>query len=383
LRIIRVSEYVTPAAGGKEVHVRELSWRQAEHGDSVHLLFRVGGEDHWPFQATHLLRETHFHRRIPHRLVSAVFLTLALARIVARRQRVDLVHFHGDYLEALAAGIVRAIGIPSVITLHGRLSDDVLRRAGFLYRFPSHVIVVSTAIASQLARHGFDPRNLTIQHSGVDRRIFYPSGRVPANSPFRVVVASALIPLKDHVTILEAVRQLRREGLDVRLEIAGDGPDHARLRHLAPAHTHFHGQLERAELGGLMRECHLSTLGSIDTPIAGEGTPTVLMEGLACGLPFVATDVGGVAELASKSKAGVVVPQKNVARVAAELRNMASSESLWADRRRAALAFAPQLDWDVVAERLSAVLRSVAANGRLRGSRSARLAPGENDVIGE
>jgi glycosyltransferase involved in cell wall biosynthesis len=358
LRVVRVSEYVTPSAGGKEVHVYELSRRQEQFGHSVQLLYRVGGEQDWPFASMSLLSSGTW-RRLPHTLVSTAFLTAALMRIARKPRDVDLVHFHGDYLEALAAGAVRLLRIPSVITVHGRLSPRVLRMIGFVYRLPSHIIAVSSGIASQLEGRGRKRDALTIQPSGVDQELFYAARRPPVRPPFRVLVASALIPLKDHATVLIAVRLLQDEGLDIRLEIAGIGPERRRLEDLAPRHTRFHGQLERSALGQLMRRCHAAALASVDTSVAGEGTPTALMEGIACGLPFVATDVGGVPQLALQSRAGAVVPEGNPAAFAVELRKLATDHELYAARRRAAISFAPRLDWDVVAERLDVLISSI------------------------
>jgi glycosyltransferase involved in cell wall biosynthesis len=102
-----------------------------------------------------------------------------------------------------------------------------------------------------------------------------------------------------------------------------------------------------------MRRCHVAALASVDTEHAGEGTPTFLMEAIACGLPFVATDTGGVAQLASRSGAGAVVPQKRPDEFAAALRRLVVDTRLYDSYRRAARTFGPVLDWDLVAQRLN------------------------------
>jgi glycosyltransferase involved in cell wall biosynthesis len=352
LNLTRVSEYVTPAPGGREVHVRELSRRQARRGRSIRLLYRVGGEADWPFAARSLLGAVR-NRRLPRPLVSCLFLAAAVADIARNRRSTDLAHFHGDYLEALAAGAVRLVGIPSLLTLHGRLSPRVLRVVGFVYRFPTHIVAVSPTIAGQLEEVSVPRRKVTTQPSGVDSELFFPSRPAPGRPPFRVIVASALIQLKDHATLFEAVRSVQNDGLDVRLEVAGIGPERTHLERLAPPRTRFHGQLGRPALARLMRRCHVAALASVDTEHAGEGTPTFLMEAIACGLPFVATDTGGVAQLASRSGAGAVVPQKRPDEFAAALRRLVVDTRLYDSYRRAARTFGPVLDWDLVAQRLN------------------------------
>jgi glycosyltransferase involved in cell wall biosynthesis len=366
LHVIRVSEYVAPSPGGKEVHVRELCRRQAHKGDCVWLVYRVGGEPDWSFRATPVLKTGRMVRRFPRPLVSSLFLAAAVGRIVRNRREVELAHFHGDYLEALAAGVVRMLGVPSLLTLHGGLSTRVLESVGFLYRLPSHVVAVSPAIAAQLDEVDVRPGRMSIQPSGVDVEIFHPAKHSVEMPPVRVVVASALIHLKDHPTLFEAVRLLQTDGVDVRLEVAGIGPECDRLKRLAPPGTRFHGLLEREALGRLMRRCHLAALASVDAPQAREGTPTFLMEAIACGLPFVATDTGGVRRLASRSHAGLIVPQRRPVEFAAALRRLAEDERLYATFHDAALTFAPDLDWDRVADRLDALMRAIVASGTNR-----------------
>ena len=362
MNVARVSEYVPPSPGGKEVHVHELSRRQARRGHSVRLMYRVGGDRHSPITAQPLLGALRT-RRLPAGLVSSLFLATAVANIARGRRRTDLAHFHGDYLEALAAGIVRFIGVPTLLTLHGRLSPRILRTLSFIYRLPSHIVVVSPAIAAQLDEIGVPRRSVTIQPSGVDTEIFYPARQAPDAPPSRVVVASALIRLKDHATLFAAVQALQKEGLDVRLEVAGIGPERERLEGLAPPGTRFHGQLERPALARLMRKSHLAALSSVDVEQAGEGTPTFLMEAIACGLPFVATDTGGTPQLALRSGAGVVVPQAEPGEFAHALRLVLEHRQLYKSRRSAAIAYGPSLDWESVTERLDSLIGALAERG--------------------
>jgi glycosyltransferase involved in cell wall biosynthesis len=324
----------------------------------VLLFYRVGGENDWPFDSVRLLPRP-IWRRLPHPLATSLFLTAAVARAVRSRAPVDIAHFHGDYLEAFAAGAVRLFGIPSLLTLHGRLSPRVMRTLGFAYRLPSHVVGVSPAIAAQLGQVGVPPQRLAIQPSGVDSHLFFPAKRPPNISPFRVVVASALIELKDHPTLFEAIALLQNEGLDVRLDVAGAGPAREQLERLAPPATRFHGHVDRRTLGGLIRSCHVAALASVDTPRAGEGTPTFLMEAVACGLPFVGTDTGGVPWLAARSGAGLVVPQRRPDEFATALRSLATSQSLYVSLRNAALAFGSKVEWDAVAQRLESLMAAI------------------------
>jgi alpha-maltose-1-phosphate synthase len=361
MRIVRVSERCYPHPGGKEVHVLELSRRQAERGHDVQLVYRSGGP---PPGNVHGLRI-----RVArlgwrnHRLRTAVFLARSVAYIVRNHRAVDVAHFHGDYLEAVAAGIVRAVGVPSMLTLHGRLSDRVLSRIGRVYRFPSHLVAVSESIRSQLAAVGLEDACVTVQPSGVNRELFHPARAIP-EKPFTAVFVGSLLPLKGLPSLFQAANRVSASGTPIVLHVVGAGPEEETLRASAPSFVRFHGSIARHEVAAILRRSHVGVLASIDTPTAGEGTPTVLMEALACGLPFVATGVGGIPALAQRSRAGVIVAERDPDAFAAALGQLAANAELYAERRASALAFAPELDWNAVVDRIDIVSRRVAQRRR-------------------
>jgi glycosyltransferase involved in cell wall biosynthesis len=103
------------------------------------------------------------------------------------------------------------------------------------------------------------------------------------------------------------------------------------------------------------------------------------MEAIACGLPFVATDAGGVPDLASRSGAGVIVPQERPDALAAALKALATDAATYERLRGAALAFGPSLDWDRVAKRLDSVVEQFVG----AQASSAGLGTREDDVVGE
>jgi glycosyltransferase involved in cell wall biosynthesis len=94
---------------------------------------------------------------------------------------------------------------------------------------------------------------------------------------------------------------------DAQLHIYGGGPQEGDLRNIAqtidPRRIHFHGAYDRDQLGAILKDIDLIVL-----PSTAEGLPTILIEGILAGIPFVATNVGSVAELALCHPDLIVVP---------------------------------------------------------------------------
>lgn len=143
-------------------------------------------------------------------------------------------------------------------------------------------------------REGFGPKRLQVFYNAIDTERFV--SEVPAPPPPLVLgMAARLIPLKRVDRIIKLTAALRERGMDVRLRIAGDGPEQANLERLISALK----MQEHIGLLGLVREMpafyqsiHILCLAS-----ETEDLPMVLIEAMASGRPVIASDVGGISEL--------------------------------------------------------------------------------------
>jgi glycosyltransferase involved in cell wall biosynthesis len=152
---------------------------------------------------------------------------------------------------------------------------------------------------------------VAVVRNGIDLRRFdqlaarAPDGPVPDGGPVVAVVAN-LWPVKDHRTLVEAAARVRRRIPDVRFALVGDGPERGYL-------------MERIEDLGLGDAVHLlgtrydvpailARAAAFCLPSRAEGLSNAIMEAMAAGLPVVATDAGGNAELVQHGSTGFVVP---------------------------------------------------------------------------
>lgn len=108
-------------------------------------------------------------------------------------------------------------------------------------------------------------------------------------------VVGRLCEIKNHALLLESLARLKRQGLDWRLAVVGDGHLRAPLEAQANAlgiaeRVHFTGF--RQDAAALYAEFDIAALTSLN-----EGTPLTLIEAMSCGVPAAATEVGGVVDL--------------------------------------------------------------------------------------
>ena len=252
---------------------------------------------------------------------------------VARTWGADHIHAHWAGPPSTAALVAsRLSGVPWSLTAH--FSDirakNLLREKSTSARF---VRFIAHAMA-ELARRtepGCDESRWTVLHLGVELPAAVSWGSL--NDPPVVLTAARLDVVKRQDTLLRAVRLLRDDGVDVEVWLAGSGPREQELRALV-------GELGLDDavrfLGFVQNETLLEWLadGRVDVvalPSDGEGLPVSLIEALAHGVPAVATDVGGVAELLGDG-CGELVPRDDVDELANAIRRLLRSPELRAER---------------------------------------------------
>jgi glycosyltransferase involved in cell wall biosynthesis len=124
-----------------------------------------------------------------------------------------------------------------------------------------------------------------------------------------------LVPEKDHETLMAAFSLLADRHPQAELWPVGDGPRRRAIRRLAD-HRLPPGRLRllpgQADVTPLPRQSSLLVLSSLQ-----EGLPNVVLEGMAAGLPVVATDVGGLSEVVQQGETGWLAAPKDLPPLAA------------------------------------------------------------------
>jgi glycosyltransferase involved in cell wall biosynthesis len=185
--------------------------------------------------------------------------------------------------------------------------------------------------------HGIDATRVAVSAGGREtalRRLGLPEG------PFTVGTVANLTPKKDQGTLIAAMVLLRERVPDPRLVIIGDGPSRPLLEDQVRS-LGLHGSVlfagVRDDVPELLPALDVFSLSSLH-----EGLPIALLEAMAAGVPPVVTAVGGIPEVVTHERDGLLVPPGDSAALASALCSVATDGQLRASLARSALSRAQQ-----------------------------------------
>lgn len=314
-RPIRILHVLTRyLGGGSERDIEAVVSYELARGHEVHIALGADSE-HWQ-----LPPGVELHRIGPLRRELRPWLDgLALAELrrLCASRRFDVVHTHQSKAGILGRVAARNAAPVLVHTVHmASFGPGYSRAASLAYsqaeryvgRFTDIVVTVGEELRRRFLAAGVaEAARYTIVRTPIDvdrfalARDATPAGRagtleglrLPSEGPL-VLAVGALEPRKRHALTIRALAPLLRAG-QVRLVIAGDGPERPHLERLVEEYqvrhrVHLLGRVE--DVPALMACASALVLSS-----TSEGVPRVVLEALAAGLPVVATDVEGLREI--------------------------------------------------------------------------------------
>ncbi|MGO8746017.1 MAG: glycosyltransferase [Thermoguttaceae bacterium] len=274
---------------------------------------------------------------------------------------------HPDGYVALQAA--RRIGRPCIVMVGG--SDVLLLRKRSLRRRAvtkvlngaDAVIAVSRNLKERIVELGVDPGRVHVVYRGVNLQTFTAGDRIAARGRLGLSPAQAtmvwvgrMVPVKGIDVLVDACALLKARAVDFHLALVGYGPMEGELRKRCAAlavedRTTFVGPVSPRDLADWYRAADITVL-----PSRSEGIPNVLLESIACGTPFVASNVGGIAEIATPGIDTLVRPNDPAALADAIEQSLARSN------RAAERAFVPP-SWADSAQRLIDVITPLTSRG--------------------
>jgi len=354
-----------PVYGGSGVVATELGKALAARGHSVHFIaYSI------PFRLSHIQENILFHEvdvnAYPLFEYPPYTLNLTSKLVdVVRHEQLDILHMHYAIPHATSAVLARQIlaeegvHVPVVTTLHGTDITIVGREPAFAsvvnysINHSDGVTAVSEYLRSETKGCCDITAEIEVIPNFIDTRRFRPLKKdhfkraLCPNGEKLVVHVSNFRPVKRAPEVVEVFQRLLDRGQAVKLLLVGDGPDRGPAEHRARDlgvydDIRFLGKQEPIEEILSIADVFLMPSGSETFGLAA-------LEAMACGVPVVASDIGGLPELVIHGETGFLCPLGDLESYTDRAGELLANEELHASMSQASRARAADMfDTDII-----------------------------------
>ncbi len=406
MRVAMISYHTCPLAtlggkdtGGMNVYVRELTRYLGKAGIHVDVFTR-SQDEHVP----HVLHDLGYGNRVVHvsagpevplpKQELAGYLPEFTQGIIMFAENkgfsYDLIHSHYWMSGITAEELKKAWNVPVVHMFHtlglmkqrvARTTDEVegdyrLRGEHRVLEISDRIIAATLAELAQLQwLYQADPKKIQVVSPGVDLSHFYPIPEDEAKEFIGVAPCEQVLlyvgriePLKGIDTLIEALAIMRQEDIKVCLSVIGGNPESegetpgAELKRLQDMREKY-GLTDLITFVGKRSQetlpYYYSSAVAVVVPSHYESFGMVALEAMACGIPVVASHVGGLAFLVQDGKTGFTVPVDEPQALAERLIELIQDPKLRAQMGKQAAEFAQDYGWEKIRDRILKIYADV------------------------
>lgn len=310
--------------------------------------------------------------KVGHTLAGALYASSLLPLVYRERHRFDVLLSAWAFPDGVAAVTLgQLLGLPTVVKVHGTDINTLAELSGIrqnlAWALPraERIVAVSRPLGEKVIALGVPPDRIEVVMDGVDERLFRPRNQaevrrelhLPADGKIILFVGN-LLREKGVLDLLQAFARVCERRADVRLFLIGQGRDRPACENWARPlgdRVRLLGTRPHAEVASWMSACDLLSL-----PSWNEGTPSVLLEALACGRPVVMSRVGGIPDIVTDPRLGELVPAREPVALADALERMVGAPH---DPETIA-GLGKRGDWRSSARQLLRVLEAAVAERR-------------------
>lgn len=322
LKIALVSDWFFPSVGGIEYHIHDLATQLTSLGHDVHVITRFG-----EYPDEKLPYEVH---RFKGRLtmdgshVSIGADVLKKVNELYKKEHFDVTHGHSIY-SPMAVGVANLSsgirGVPSIMTDHSLLGGSPLNPIytmilRFSLRKVNSFIAVSGAVERDIRSilgKSLGNREIYLIPNGIDTEFWKPprdrEERKDALGLRGVVITttSRLTKRKRIHVIPEIARRIKADTkIEVTFLVIGDGPERSNIERL----------IKKYDVGDIVKPLGIQPRGKVReylqatdiyiSPTIYEAFGIAALEALACGVPVIANNHGGISEIVEHKETGLV-----------------------------------------------------------------------------
>ncbi len=349
-RICLVTHFFPPHMGGIEKVSYEQSKRLTESGYEIDVLTsKIKGQNEHPTKGIRVFAYPSLKLAERFGVPYPILTVEAYKKFAKIIKKCDLVHAHGHvYMSSYLAGkIAKKYKKPFIVTQHNTFIDyksllntlehlNDLTIGKSVLKHADRILTVSKETMKYVLRLGADKAKTLVMYNGVDTNCFHSVKKGESRKKLglpkkrKIIFSVRRLVYKNGIdTLIESAHLVARDNPDILFVVAGKGPSRKliedRIKELRIE--------DNIKLTGFVPDellpVYYDAADYFVLPSAsGEGLPLVLFEAMACGLPVIATTVGGTPEIINHMKNGVLVPPRNPEAIAEALSKLLAEEKL-------------------------------------------------------
>lgn len=255
-------------------------------------------------------------------------------------RNMDIIHVQWPIPNGLGALFLKKIyGVPYINTIHGEevyLSKryHTLFALRWLVNNSAKTITNSSATRDSCLEAGLEKEKLDITPFGVDTEFFRPLEILKRDNVFQILSVGYLIERKGFEYLINAFQDVLKEQKNVQLTIVGSGPLEKKLKKLIKVlriqnNVKIIKNISDDKLLRLYNSSDLFVLPSIvDSQGNTEGLGVVLLEAMACKLPVIGSNIGGIPDIIQDGETGLLVTEKDISELSRAILDIIEDEKL-------------------------------------------------------
>jgi len=263
-----------------------------------------------------------------------LFSSAMALRALVTDEAIDILHAQTRVTQSVAAFVGLLSGRPYISTCHGFFKAHIFRILFPLWG--RRAIAISGPVAKHLTKDLWVPASKVVfVPNGIDSRKFFPvtaqqhhelRERFGVGASPLVGIIARLSDVKGHSYLIQAMNELVHGMPGVKCLIIGEGPLEQELKEQV-SHLRLEASVKFVKINGQPSEL-LPMFDVFAMPSLQEGLGLSVMEAQACGVPVVASRVGGLVEAVKDGETGILVPPRDHLALADALMKVLADKNL-------------------------------------------------------
>jgi glycosyltransferase involved in cell wall biosynthesis len=353
MKILRIYITIPPLLGGMENHISQLTKYQLKNNHHVKVFFNEGE----PISKNdEKICKLKLHRWKPQFLGMFIFYFLIVLKLLFKKQQFDIIHIHGDWSSLLFVKLLKKLTKAKIVvlSLHGQLTEKYTHQRLLPNLVQDIDLIFSTGYDTAKELERLSGKKVIVQPSGISEISFEEFEKKYENDKFTIVTVANLFPKKNIELVLEIAKELK----ECKFVIVGDGTHRSVLENIINIQNISNVELVGFKSSEEVREYYQKSDCYLLTSFA-EGTPTSALEAMACGLPIVSSNAGGLGNIVKDYENGFVINDFDKSRYIQMLQLLKNNVDLRKKIFEINRALAQHYKWDNVAQNITNKMKEV------------------------